>query len=93
MSVVFYIDAFIMLIGLIPTLLYALANKSLPTMAGIRLLSGPFESLGIDAMIVAGIVFVVLSAMKVLAAHWLRNARTDSARSSGMASSSPSVRY
>ena len=78
-SILFYVDAFLWLVGLIPTLRYAFANKALPTMGGVRLLSGPFESLGIDAMIVAGIVFVVVSAMKILAGHWLWNARMDGA--------------
>ena len=36
-SVLFYVDSFLLLIGLIPTLLYAFANKSLPTVGGIRL--------------------------------------------------------
>ena len=78
-SILFYVDGFLLFISLIPILRYAFANKSLPTMGGIRFLAGPFESLGIDAMIVAGIVFVVVSAMKILAAYWLWNARKDGA--------------
>jgi hypothetical protein len=42
-------------------------------------MGGPFEKLGLDGLIVAGIVFVVVSALKILAAHWLRNARLDGA--------------
>jgi hypothetical protein len=34
----------------------------------------PFESLGIDALIVAGIIFVV-SALKIMAVCWLRHSR------------------
>jgi hypothetical protein len=56
-AVVFYIDAFMWLIGVVPTLYYAHVHNALPTMAGIRLMSGPFESLGIDALIVAGIIY------------------------------------
>ena len=66
-SILFFIDAFMWLVGVIPTLRYAFLQRTLPTMGGIRLLGGPFESLGIDALIVAGIVFVVVSALRLLA--------------------------
>jgi hypothetical protein len=79
LSVVVYIDAFVWLIGVVPTLYYAFTLRALPTLAGIRLMGGPFEKLGLDGLIVAGIVFVVVSALKILAAHWLRNARLDGA--------------
>lgn len=78
-SVVFFIDAFGWLAGVLPTLYYAFTHRSLPTLGGIQLLSGPFESLGIDALIVAGLVYVVVSALKILAAYWLWNARLDGA--------------
>ena len=78
-SVVFFIDAFIWLIGTIPTLYYAFTHKALPSLGGIRLLGGPFESLGIDALIVAGLVYVLVSALKILAAYWLWNSRLDGA--------------
>ena len=39
----------------------------------------PFESLGLDALIVMGIIFVVVSAMKFLAAYWLWRSRKDAA--------------
>src|SRR3712207_1338334 len=78
-AVVFYIDAFMWLIGVVPTLYYAHVHNTLPTMAGIRLMSGPFKSLGIDALIVAGIIFVVVSALKIMAAYWLWHARKDGA--------------
>ena len=67
-SLLFYFDAFAWGVGVVPTLYYAFTYKVLPTVAGIRLLAGPFESLGIDALIVAGIVFVYFSSLKVLAA-------------------------
>ena len=78
-SVVFFTDAFIWLIGMVPTLAYAFAHKALPSFGGIRLLSGPFESLGIDSLIVAGLIYVVVSALKIMAAYWLWNSRMDGA--------------
>ena len=78
-AVVFYIDAFMWLIGVVPTLYYAHVHNALPTMAGIRLMSGPFESLGIDALIVAGIIYVVISALKIMAGYWLWHSRKDGA--------------
>jgi hypothetical protein len=79
LSVVVYIDGFGWLIGVIPTLYYAFTHRALPTIGGIRLLSGPFEALGIEALIVAGIVYVVVSALKIMAAYWLWNSRMDGA--------------
>ena len=78
-SILFYFDAFSWGVGVVPTLYYAFTFKVLPTVVGIRLLAGPFESLGIDALIVAGIVFVFVSTLKVLAAYWLWNRRRDGA--------------
>lgn len=37
------------------------------------------EPLGIDALIVAGLVFVVVSALELMAAYWLWNGRMDGA--------------
>jgi hypothetical protein len=42
-------------------------------------MGGPFESLGIDALMVAGTVFIVVSAFKDLAAYWLWTCRRDGA--------------
>jgi hypothetical protein len=78
-SILFYFDAFAWAVGVVPTLYYASAQKALPTVGGIRLIGGPFESLGIDAVIVAGIIFVFVSALKVLATYWLWNSRRDGA--------------
>jgi hypothetical protein len=66
-------------IGVIPTLQYAFTHRTLPTLGGLRLLAGPFEALGMDAFVVAGIVFVVVSLLKFLAAYWIWNARKDGA--------------
>lgn len=74
------IEALISTIGVLPTLQYAITHKSLPTIAGvIKALSGPFEALGMDALIVAGLIFVAISALKFLAAYWLWNLRSDGA--------------
>ena len=78
-SVLFYIDAFIWFIGVIPTLYYASTYGALPTVMGIRLMGGPFESLGIDALVVVGIIYGVVSALKGLAAYWLWHSRRDGA--------------
>ena len=66
-------------ISVLLVLKYALAHRGLPTVYGIRLLSGPVEALGIEAVIVTGIVFVVVSGLKLLATYWLWNMRMDSA--------------
>lgn len=78
-SVLFYFDAFAWGVGVVPTLYFAFTYEALPTVVGIRPMGGPFESLGIDTLIVAGIVFVFLSALKVLAAYWLWHRRKDGA--------------
>jgi hypothetical protein len=65
--------------GVLTPLYYALKRGELPRVAGIRLLSGPFEQLGIQGLMVAGLVFVVVSALKLLAAYWLGQSRLDGA--------------
>jgi hypothetical protein len=79
LSIVVVFDALGWVFGVVPALKYALAHRDLPTVRGMRLLSGPFEVLGIDALIVAGLVFVVVSALKLLAAYWIWHARLDGA--------------
>ena len=78
-SVLFYFDAFAWGVGVVPTLYFTFTYKTLPTVVGIKLMGGPFESLGIEVLMVAGIVFVFVSALKVLAAYWLWNSRRDGA--------------
>lgn len=73
------IDAVGWAVGVLLPLRYALTHKRLPTVAGIRLLGGPFEALGINALIVAGLIFVAVSALKLLSAYWLWNLRLDGA--------------
>ncbi len=60
LSIIVYIDAFIWLVGVVPTLYYAFTHRILPTFGGIRLLGGPFERLGLDALIVAGIGYIMV---------------------------------
>ncbi len=78
-TVVIVIDALGWAFVTLPVLRYALAHRELPTVGGIRLLSGPLEALSIEAVISTGIVFVVVSGLKLLAAYWLWQARTDGA--------------
>ena len=65
--------------GTLPVLAYALQRGELPVLMGIRLLSGPFERLGLPGLIGAGLLYVALSALKLLAAYWLAQGRRDGA--------------
>lgn len=79
LSIAVALDALLWIAGVLPALKYALTHRELPTVGGIRLLSGPLEALGIEAVIVTGIVFVVVSGLKLMAAYWLWQARLDGA--------------
>ena len=79
LSIVVYVDACVWIVGVLPTLYYALQQRDLPTLGPIRLLSGPFEALGIEALIVAGLAYVIVSGLKILAASWIGNGRLDGA--------------
>lgn len=79
LAIVVVFDALAWIAGVLPVLKYALVHRDLPTVGGIRLLSGPMEALGIEAVIVTGIVFVVVSGLKLLAAYWIWQARLDGA--------------
>lgn len=79
LTVAILIDALGWAFGVLLVLKYAFTHRSLPTVGGIRLLSGPMEALGIEAVIVTGIVFVVVSGLKLLAAYWIWQARLDGA--------------
>lgn len=64
--------------SLIP--LYVLFKRgALPRVGPITLLGGRFESLGTGAFISAGLVFVVVSALRILAGYWLSLGRLDGA--------------
>jgi hypothetical protein len=71
------IDALGWALGVLPVLRYAVQHGELPTVVGIKALSGPFEALGLNALVVAGIVFVAISFLKHLAAYWTWNLRLD----------------
>jgi hypothetical protein len=79
LPIIVYIDAFMWLVGMVPTLYYAFSRGHLPTFGGIRLVGGPFERLGLEALIVAGIGYIFVSALKILAAYWLWGSRKDGA--------------
>jgi len=79
LSVVVYCDAFMWLVGMVPTLYYAFSKGHLPTFGSITLIGGPFEKLGLEALIVAGIGYIMVSALKILAAYWLWGSRKDGA--------------
>ena len=79
LSVIVFIDAFMWIIGVVPTLYYAFTQGHLPTFGGMKLLGGPFEKLGLEALIVAGIGYIIVSALKILAAYWLWNSKMDGA--------------
>src|SRR3972149_2398967 len=70
-SILFYVDAFLWLVGVGFALRYAFVHRALPGVGGARALSGPFESLGMEAFIVAGIVYMVVSALKIMVGYWL----------------------
>lgn len=79
LTIVILIDSLGWTFGVLPVLKYAHSHRDLPTIGRIRLLSGPMETLGIEAIIVTGIVFVVVSGLKLLAAYWIWQARLDGA--------------
>lgn len=79
LAVVVLLDGLLWIFGVLPVPKYALTHRSLPTVSGIRLLSGPIEALGIEALIVTGLLFVVVSALKLLAAYWIWHGRMDGA--------------
>ena len=79
LSVVVAIDAAMWLIGVPPTLYYAFTERALPVVAGIKLMGGPFERLGLDGLIVAGLIFTVVNGLKILAVYWIRAGRKDGA--------------
>ena len=74
------VEATISTLGVTLILRHALVHRRLPTIAGrIHALAGPFEALGLDSLIVAGLVFVAVSALKFLAAYWLGAGSLDGA--------------
>ena len=77
LTVLIVLDALGWTLGVLPILRYALVRGELPMTFGFRALSGPFEALGLNALIVAGLVYVAISLLKLLAAYWTWNLRLD----------------
>ena len=77
LTIFILIDALGWALGVLPVLRHALIHRELPMTFGFRALSGPFEALGINALVVAGIVFVAISLLKLLAAYWTWRHRMD----------------
>ena len=77
LALVIVFDALAWGLGVLPVLRHALNHRELPKMAGFTALSGPFEALGLNSLVVAGIVFVAISLLKLLAAYWVWNLRMD----------------
>jgi hypothetical protein len=67
-------------IGILLPLYYIYNHRTFPVVMGIKLLGGgAFEKLGIETVILAGIIFSVISVLKLLSAFWLWNFRLDGA--------------
>ena len=77
LALVIAFDALAWSLGVLPVLRHAMNHGELPKMAGFTALSGPFEALGLNSLVVAGIVFVAISLLKLLAAYWVWNLRMD----------------
>jgi len=77
LTILIVVDALGWAFGVLPVLRHALINRQLPITFGFRALSGPFESLGLDSLIVAGILYVTISLLKLLAAYWTWTLRLD----------------
>jgi hypothetical protein len=79
LSILIIFDGVSWALGALPALYYAFTRHDLPTVAGIKLLNGPFAKLGLEGFIVAGLMFVVVSGFKLLAAYWIWHSRKDGA--------------
>lgn len=68
------------IIGILPPLRYLYIHRSFPEVWGMKLLyGGPFGNLGVDAAILTGLMFIIVSAFKLLAAYWIWQSRMDGA--------------
>ena len=79
LTILVIFDALAWIFGVLPVLKYLLTHRTLPVVGSIRLLGGPLDALGVEAVVVTGIVFVVVSALKLLAAYWLWHGQMDGA--------------
>ena len=67
-------------LGIIPTIVYMIRHhelpiRKLPVVGEIRALSGPFEALGMGAMILLGLMFIILNVLHFPAGMWLWTAQ------------------
>lgn len=81
LTAVIVFDALAWSLGVLPVLRYAFVHGEFPMAPkpfSFRYLAGgPFEMLGLNGLIVSGIVFVAISLLKLLAAYWTWNLRID----------------
>lgn len=75
-SLLFHLNALAWPIGLAPSIVYMIRNRALqvrtlPGIGQIRGLAGPFEALGMDAMILLAMLFSVINQLQILAGYWL----------------------
>jgi hypothetical protein len=79
-SILCYIHGVGWPIGIAPTIVYTIRNRTLPIrtlpiVGPIRALSGPFEVLGMDAMILLAVLWVAINLLQILAGYWLWKSR------------------
>lgn len=80
LCVIVIFDSLGWILGFIPPLYYVYVHRAFPTLWGIRLLDGgPFAKLGMDSVMLAGLMFIVVCSLKLLAAFWLWHGRMDGA--------------
>lgn len=60
------------LVANVPTIIFMVQNRTFPVVFGIPLLANSYaDTLGMDFMIVATILFEIVNALEVLAGYWL----------------------
>lgn len=80
LSVVYGADAILWVLASLPVMHSLLRHHELPQIGPIKSFSGPFsDSLEIDTMLPLILLFVFVSALKLLAAYWLWQFRIDGA--------------
>lgn len=74
-----YLNGLVWSVGSAIPLYVLFTRGSLPRLGPITLLGGRFEALGTGAFIAAGLVFVLVSALRFLSGYWLSLGRRDGA--------------
>lgn len=77
LTILILFDALSWSLGSLYALRHAFIHHDLPTISFFKALAGPFLALGLNNLIVAGLLFVAISAMKILAAYWIWHTRMD----------------